>query len=62
MHQEKAKEAAATSVMNAFPLSGCSRDCLEKQLDNYYKEKCKGSVPALRYTKIPAGKDTGEEF
>jgi hypothetical protein len=53
MSYTDAKNAALDAFRATFPDSGCSRECLEAQLDAYYKEACKGKEPALRAT----GKD-----
>jgi len=40
MDLELAIEAAATSHAKAFPKSGCSRDCIKAQLNEYYGKTC----------------------
>jgi len=42
MDLELAIEAAATSHAKAFPKSGCSRDCIKAQLNEYYGKTCSG--------------------
>lgn len=38
---EDARDAAVTSHVKTFPLSGCSQDCLKSQLDKYHKDRAK---------------------
>jgi hypothetical protein len=37
------REAALDSLEQTFPLSMCSRDCIERQLKNYYNQACESS-------------------
>lgn len=41
-----AKKMAMGSFYKTFPESGCSRKCLEAQLDGYYKNKCTKTMTA----------------
>ncbi|MEH6461971.1 HNH/endonuclease VII fold toxin-2 domain-containing protein [Chitinimonas sp. JJ19] len=41
-----AREMAISSVQTTFPESGCDRKCLRAQLDDFYKNICKGNVLA----------------
>ncbi|EFM2416632.1 hypothetical protein HCP85_004279, partial [Escherichia coli] len=43
---EDAKEIALDGFERTFPESRCSRACLRKQLDNYYKN-CDDDMPAV---------------
>lgn len=38
---EDARDAAVTSHVKSFPLSGCSQDCIKSQLDKYHKDRAK---------------------
>ena len=35
---KEAKDNAADAVSTVFPLSGCSKECMDEQLDNYYEQ------------------------
>lgn len=47
MSYGKARDTAINSVQQTFPESKCSEACLRAQLDAYYKNKCKGQLPAV---------------
>jgi len=45
---EQAVDLAASSVKEAFPASRCSKPCLVRQIEDYYKKLCNstaGSMP-----------------
>ncbi|MFP2929727.1 PAAR-like domain-containing protein [Pyxidicoccus sp. 3LG] len=48
----KARDMAVASVQDTFIESKCSKDCLRAQLDSYYKNKCKGTLPAVSGKKM----------
>jgi hypothetical protein len=50
MSYKDAKKHALDAFQATFPDSGCNRKCLEKQLDEYYKNACSGQEPKLRPT------------
>ena len=41
---DDARDMAIDAVMETFPESLCKRKCLEKQLDEHYKEMCKPNI------------------
>ncbi|MBB2274820.1 DUF4150 domain-containing protein [Escherichia sp. 94.0001] len=41
---DDARDMAIDAVMETFPESLCKRKCLEKQLDEYYKDMCKPNI------------------
>ena len=41
MNMDEAIKAAAESHAEAFPLSGCSKKCIEAQLKDYYNKHCR---------------------
>ncbi|MBO9688282.1 MAG: DUF4150 domain-containing protein [Mitsuaria chitosanitabida] len=47
MSMDDAIDAAAKSHKAAFPLSGCSMECIREQLNEYYKNKCGSSRPGM---------------
>ena len=69
---EAVREAALDSLEQTFPLSMCSKDCIEQQLKNYYNQACESSKgtfdfgdadPELVYHAIcPMDRKEDEEF
>ncbi len=54
---KNARNAGIKSIQQTFPLSHCSTECLKKQIDHYYKDRCKketkgGKLPELQYFEI----------
>ncbi|WP_377155223.1 PAAR-like domain-containing protein [Roseateles sp. UC29_93] len=47
MSMDDAIDAAADSHKEAFPLSGCSKECIRAQLESYYDRVCRGARPAM---------------
>jgi hypothetical protein len=63
MSMDQAINAAATSHDESFPLSGCSKDCIKNQLENYYNQACPGTRPKALGTTNGAqvGPDVGRD-
>lgn len=53
----KARDMGVRSVQETFPESKCDTACLRAQLDAYYKDKCKSTLPAV--SGLPKGGNTG---
>ena len=54
---KEARDFGIKSIKKTFPLSKCSKECLQKQLDSFYEcdgdESCKGNAKKkLRYRKM----------
>lgn len=55
MSYGKARDRGIESIHLTFPESKCDTACLRAQLDAYYKDKCKSTLPAL--SGAPKGSD-----
>lgn len=47
MSMEETIDTAVDSFQEAFPLSGCSRRCIEAQLKDYYNKHCRKARPRI---------------
>jgi hypothetical protein len=47
MSMEETIDTAVDSFQQAFPLSGCSRRCIEAQLKDYYNKHCRKARPRI---------------